>query len=315
LVSLPYYPLRGRDDFLAWNALRIAPPLPWIAILSVAWVFSCRDPQRLALAYLIGLALLFFPSVYVVRRRIPGKMQPDMQKFGPLLHYGLPCMMTTLPQTLNFRLDQMLMTGLLPPTQLGLYVVAVAWSGMISPLLNAISAALFPRVAMEAQEGKQARAFAQGSRLGVLTAVTAGALLMSATPWGMLLLFGKGFRAAVSAGLILVPAGAVAGLNTVLEAGLRGLGRPASVMQAEFAGLGITAIALALLLRPMGIIGASVASLLGYSTVCAVLLVQAHWQTGALISELLLPRSREIYLSVMRLRLLAGKLVSVPDRA
>jgi O-antigen/teichoic acid export membrane protein len=138
---------------------------------------------------------------------------------------------------------------------------------------------------------------------------------MIATPWGVVLLFGKGFRAAATASLILVPAGAVAGLNTVLEEGLRGLGTPASVMRAEFAGLGVTAFALALMLRSMGIIGASVASLMGYSTVCAVLLVQARWQTGALISELLLPSSREIHLSMMRLRLLAGKLVSIPDRA
>lgn len=315
LVGLPYYPLRGRDDFVAWNALRITPAVPWIAILAVAWFFSYRNPEGLALAYLIGLALLFFPIAYVAKRRIPGSMIPDSQKFRPLLGYGLPCMMTTLPQTLNLRLDQMLMAGLLPPAQLGFYVVAVAWSGMINPLANAIGAALFPRIAMEAQQEERALAFARGSRLGALTAIAVGALLMISTPWGMVLLFGKGFRPAVTAGLILVSAGAVSGLNTVLEEGLRGLGHPTSVMQAEFAGLVITVIALALMLRSLGIIGASVASLLGYSTVAAVLLAYARWHTGTSFSDLLIPSSREIRLSVAQVQLLVRKAGTMPGQA
>ena len=69
---------------------------------------------------------------------------------------------------------------------------------------------------------------------------------------------------AVPAGLILALVATIAAMNQVLEEnwGLRGSGCPVAVMRAEMAGLVVTAIALALMLRPMGIVGAAIASLL-----------------------------------------------------
>src|SRR5262249_47757267 len=191
LLGLPFYPMRGRGDFSAWNALRITPAATWLVILVVAWLVGCHSPTTLAYTYLIGLSLLFFPVAFVTRRRIPGSFAPQRQQFEPLLRYGLPCMLTTFPQTLNLRLDQMLMAGLLPPIDLGLYVAAVAWSGALFPLLNALGWALFPKVAGEPNEERRMRSFVQGSRLGSLLAAATGLLLMVVTPGAMILLFGS----------------------------------------------------------------------------------------------------------------------------
>ena len=73
-----------------------------------------------------------------------------------MLTYGLPCMMTGLPQMLNLRLDQIAMAALLSSRELGLYVVAVAWSGGAAPLLNSIGAVLLPAVAASADRQQAA---------------------------------------------------------------------------------------------------------------------------------------------------------------
>ena len=73
------------------------------------------------------------------------------------------------------------------------------------------------------------------------------------------------------------------------------------MLRAELLGLAVTAMSLALLLRPLGIIGAAIASLLGYSTVTVALLASARQITGISIASLLLPRPAEMKRSMIRL--------------
>jgi hypothetical protein len=83
-------------------------------------------------------------------------------------------------------------------------------------------------------------------------------------------------------------------VNTVLEEGIRGLGRPAVVTRAEFVGLAVTFVALMALLPRMGIMGAALASMMAYGTVAAVLMFEACTLTGCTVSDLLIPTSGEV---------------------
>ncbi len=293
LQMLPFSLFRGLGEFGVWNLLRLCPPLCWLLILVGAWLASSYSPSRLANLFLVAMLLVVFLQAFVVRQRV-GRVASETKTFVPLLRYGLPCILSTLPQLLNLRLDQMVMTIFLPPVALGLYVVAVAWAGAINPLLTAMAAAQFPEVAAKLEWAERARAFLRGTRLAALMALLTGLVLTIATPWAIKLLFGPRFSGAVPSGLILVPAGAVAGVNGVIEDGLRGLGRPALVMRAEMTGLVVTIICLATMLRPLGILGAAIASLLGYSTVGISLLVSACRITGCSVGDLLIPGASEI---------------------
>jgi O-antigen/teichoic acid export membrane protein len=86
------------------------------------------------------------------------------------------------------------------------------------------------------------------------------------------------------------------------------MGRPYAVLRAELTGLAVTAVALIALLRPMGIMGAAIASLLGYSTVSAVLLINARRYTGMPFADFLLPRFDEIRLILERGAAVVGRL-------
>jgi O-antigen/teichoic acid export membrane protein len=274
MTVIPLSSLRGCSDFLTWNSLRLTPNVIWGVVLLLAW--SCRrvSPIFVARANLVGLGILIVPFVVLVRKRISGLFLPNRRTCQAALAYGIPCMLSSVPQTLNLRLDQMLMAALLLPRDLGLYAVAVAWSGAATPLLSAIGMVTTPAVASAADDAQGVRRLVAATRLTVGLAIALCSSLALITPKAIILLFGERYRSSVPAALVLIPAAGILSVNFVLQEGLRGIGKPYAVLQAELLGLAVTAIALATMLTPMGIMGASLASVLGYSTVTIILMLK-----------------------------------------
>jgi O-antigen/teichoic acid export membrane protein len=302
VASMPISLLRGIGAFAQWNALRVMVPLSIIVVLAVAYTTGHVNPPFIAYGWLVYSALFFLPTFWLVfRRGVRDPFRPDPNNVGPMLRYGAPCMLTGMPQMLNLRLDQMLMAALLPPRDLGLYVVAVAWSGAAAPLLGAVSAVMTPAVASATDVAHGGRRLAAGARGTATLAIVLCVILATLTPIAITFLFGNAFSASIPAAVVLVSAAGVLGLNLVLQEGLRGLGRPYAVLRAELAGLVVTAATLVTTLRPMGIMGAAIASLLGYSTVLGVLLINSRRYAGVALRELLLPKLTEIRLILERL--------------
>jgi O-antigen/teichoic acid export membrane protein len=294
LIGMPHQVLRGRNELVIWNVLRILPPLAWLMVLIWATVLGQARPEFLATTYLIALALLFLPMIAVVVHRVPGPYWPQIRLWKPMLRYGLPSMVGAVPQILNLRLDQMLMAALLEPRSLGLYAAAVAWSTAINPLLNAVSAVLFPWVASISSEIEQAASLALGVRFGALLALGSGGILLVLTPLAMPLLYGVEFTPVVPAALVLVIAGAISGIRVILEEGVRGLRYPRIVMETEFAGLFVTVSLLALLLRPFQVMGAALASLVGYSVMVIYLLARVRSLTRLPITRVICPTRSDV---------------------
>ncbi len=267
------HPLRGRNNFAVWNLLRILPIAAWMAVLIAAWWTERTTPTAIAAGYLISLAVVGLVTFYVLKHRVPGPYALKPELWLSMLHYGLPSGFSALPQTLNLRLDQMLMAAFLPASLLGYYSVAVAWSVAVSPMMQGIGAVLFPRVAIQVSAAEQVETLGRGTRLGVAAAVILSAALLLVTPIGIRWAFGYAYSPAISASLILVVAGGVSGVNLILEEGLRGLGYTRAILWGESIGLVATVIGLALLLRPLLINGAAIASLLGYSMTLVALMV------------------------------------------
>jgi O-antigen/teichoic acid export membrane protein len=204
-----------------------------------------------------------------------------------MIRYGLPCVLASVPQMLNLRLDQMLMAAFFPPRDLGFYVVALAWSSAVSPLVTSIGMTLMPAVASTLIRERAVERLSQGVRFTAVLAVLSVALVACGAPFLIPALFGAEFRHSVIPSLILVPAAGILGFNFSMQEGLRGLGYPYCVLRAELIGLGVTAIMLAIVLRPCGIIGAAIASLAGYSAVTAVLMQKLNDTTGRPITSFL----------------------------
>jgi O-antigen/teichoic acid export membrane protein len=301
IVGMMHHPLRGTGDFHSWNMLRLIVPLSALCVLGLAFAIGRETPQFLAFSYLVTYALMCVPSGWMVWRRLAGPFTADGAQIGPMLRYGLPCVMTGLPQMLNLRLDQMLMAAFFPPRQLGLYAVAVASSSAVSPLLTSIGTTLLPAIASADNRERASAHMTEGVRMTALLAIVACVTVATAAPFAIRVLYGTRFIGAIPAALILVPAAGVLAVNFSVQEAIRGFGRPYLVLRAELLGLMVTAISLALLLHPLGIVGAATASLLGYSTVCISLLASAKEIAGTSMRSLLVPRPSEMKRGMMRI--------------
>lgn len=304
LQMAPLRALWGRKDFGICNAFRLLQSLSWLAVLCIAWTLHEGHPQFLSNGLLIAYVLLCFPIWRATLKRVPGPYRPEPRQWGAMLRFGLPSITGNVPQMLNLRLDQMLMAALIPPRLLGLYAVAVAWSGAAQALLRALAGIHFAHIASLAHDTeRQLKLFGRVVRMVTVLAIATGGCLLAFTPWGLPLLFGSRFKPAVPAALILTFASGVFGINLAVEEGLRGLGRPAMVLWAELAGLGITGLSLWLLLPRMGIMGAALASILSYSVVGVILIVQTRKVTGLAARALLRPSISEVRESFEKLYL------------
>ena len=80
MAGLPFYPLRGRGDFAAWNALRVTPTAVWMAILIMAWAVSCHRPSLLAYIYLGMLSRTALPARVLGRQEAIAGELPSRQR-------------------------------------------------------------------------------------------------------------------------------------------------------------------------------------------------------------------------------------------
>lgn len=293
LWMMPVFALRGRNDLVWWNFTRIVPSVGWLLFLVFVKFLASPSPGLLAFGYIAIMAIALFPTYMVVRQRVPGQFKPATGLWPRMMRYGIPLAGAEIPLTLNLRLDQMLMAGFMPAHSLGLYVVAVAWSGVVLPILVAIGTVLFPRLA-GANECDRAALLAQSVRMSVITAAALALLVAVSAPVFIPLLFGKPFSGAVPVATVLAFATAISGVNIVLEEGARGLAHTATVFWAEAAGLVLTALTLLALLPHFGIFGAGLASVLGYSGTTIILIASLHTKIGIPLRVLLIPRRDEI---------------------
>ena len=264
LSVAPAQALRGIKRYQAWNVLRLVTPLAWLAALLAVRGTDRATVLTLALAFIGATALSALVTHGYAWRTLGGPAGPDRSLLRPMLTYSAPTMAAMVPQWLNLRLDQLLLIALIDARDLGLYVVAVAWSAAAHPLADVVAHNAVPALAGAKDIWQRSRLV---YRAGVVAAIGTSALLLAATPTLLPVIFGSEFRAAIPVALVMVLAGGVQATNTVGAECLRGVGRPRAVLLAECVGLAVTVVALPVLVLLGGIIGAACASLLSYCTI------------------------------------------------
>ena len=296
-LSLVQFAIRGTNKIFEWNISRAVPALGWMLVLSVAGLFRIVSVSAIMLAYIgvLVVSVLTALVLFLSRCSQQHQMRPDFSLAKPLLGYGVPLVCASVPQILNFRLDQLLIAGMLPASALGLYVVAVGWSGAISPLLHAIANLLFPRIAAATSPEDAAATFARVMRIGCMAAVLSAGGLTAITPVVLPLIFGAAFRPSVVAACILMGASAISGVNVILEEGLRGLGNTWAILISEVTGLAATVISLIYLLPRLGIVGAAIGSVLGYGVTTLVLVFYVVKMLKRTWTSFFLPRRGDFH--------------------
>jgi O-antigen/teichoic acid export membrane protein len=256
-----------------WNLVRVCQP-----VLALTAIILLRELGLLTLRTAIGVTIVTMAvqlgyAYYACRqtRLAPGRAQADL--VGALARYGLSQLVAVTPAAVNSYLDQLMLSQLVPPADLGRYAIAVSITLVPVPLVSAIGNVAFPRLAA------RRRVTADGRRLPLTAAAVSGAAaaaillpIAASACWLIPMVFGPAYRGAVPLVWILTPGGIFLACGQVVGDLLRGLGRLGLVTAAQGVAAVCTVILLAVLLPGTGVAAAAIASTVAYGTALALMI-------------------------------------------
>ncbi len=235
----------------------ISSVLPALAIIVLA-VIGYLTVATAAAASLIGSLIGSLLLLRVVRGM--GRLVFDRRRTAAASRFGVKSWLSTIAAMANLRLDQVLMAGLVPSRQLGLYAVAVTVASVTNGLINAVCNAQYPRVA----EGDHL-IVARALRMTTGVVASAALVLALASPWLVPFVFGDGFKDAVPMTIILLAASVPMAGAFLLSAALTAADNPGATMGAEVVALAFTIPTLVVFLPGYGGLLAALVSLVAYT--------------------------------------------------
>lgn len=264
--------LQGEQRFRALNRLRAAPALlNASAVLVLALVRPSTSVTSILLLLLCSFAVSDVVAAAVVRRsEAPKARQDEGVSLRALSRYGRAAWISSATPLDGLSLDQAVVGLALGRRELGLYVVAVAFSNLSSLVLASVGLIASPRLSRAAAPERREivrRVLLIASAAGVAVTLVVQASLDPV----FRLAFGSAFADAVPVARILVVAGLFLALRRLLAQLLQGLGAPGTATAGELLGLAVLLVGLAALVPAFGLVGAALAVTVAGATSCAYL--------------------------------------------
>jgi O-antigen/teichoic acid export membrane protein len=220
--------------------------------------------------------------------------QPSWTEFKTSMSYALRDYPGGVANFTTLRLDQLMLGAMASSAAIGLYVIAVRLSEVTTLAADALAGALMPEVAVSRRSDKADSLLGRSLRLTIYSQLLMLIPLWLGAPFILKTLFGESFVPAIGAFRWLLLAAAVWGWGSIVISGLRGFGYPGLSTMARFSGAVVTGIALVILLPRLGITGAAIASLIGYSAMLAVALFIFIRKRQLSLWDCLRPQRRDI---------------------
>ena len=285
--------VQGQMKMLLWNLLRIIAAVSWLVPVSVIFFLPNIDAVFVSKIYLVFMFIYSCIFVWILVRSMPDKISFYPNFIKPLWKYAMPTSLATFSQQSNLKLDQIFISLLLPTEFLGLYVVAIAWTSAYSPLSNAVSYVIVPHLARLDTLENQKDALTKITRINLMLNFLLASFMVLVTPLALKILFGYQFVPAVTICYILLLGSILSNTKVVIAEGLRGIGKPGSVMKGELVGLVVSGLLFPLLLKTNGLVGVALASVVGYLVTFLLMLKQLCFFSQGHTIEFVLPHKED----------------------
>ena len=281
-LMLSGYPgniLQGSGMMGLFNLTRLASVVTYVVGLALIWWLHRATIFNVVVAQVAGIAI----AVVVGYTLLFAKLKPGFdwkpEVATALARFGFKAQITNLTNYFNQRVDQLIMSLFVKPTELGLYVVGVTLATSVTFFTQAAGIVTLTRGSSQ-RHGSTQSVIGTSFRISLVWLAFGCAVLFLAAPWLITTVFGVRFAGSIVACRILLPGMVAIGLNQVLYNGASALGKPALPAYAEGAGMVVTAVGLALLLPRWGYIGAAVVSTTAYFVALAVMLHLLRTRAG-----------------------------------
>lgn len=286
--------LRGEQRNSAVNALALIASTTLLVLVATAEVLGVLSPDTGVAARVVSVAVVVVVAAVMLGRG--GIGWPPRRTIGMsrrLLVFAWPFALVTLAQGLNYRLDVVLVQGVLGSTDVGWYSISATLAELLWYLPMAVGFVVFPRSAARQHEAAVHEAATVARWTVLVTGLGAMSMAVLCGPF-IALAFGDAFAPATEPTRLLLP-GIVANVwYQVLGAFLMGRGELAPIRNYAFLGVGLNVLLNVLLLRELGISGAAISSSISYGVVGVLVLRRFSRRFDVPIGELLLPKPSEI---------------------
>jgi O-antigen/teichoic acid export membrane protein len=266
----------------------------------VLWLLNRLTVETAAFSAMAGQFAAMFLALFAVWRQLQPRWQPSWLQWRNAVNYGLRGYPGTVADFATLRMDQLLLGGLASSTAIGLYFVAVRLSEITAILAGSVADAVMPEVAAAKHSARADNLLARSLRLTVYTHLLVLLPLWLAAPHILRIVYGPSFSAAGGTFRILLVASVVLTTGGIAVSGLNGFGHPGLSTIARVSSAIVTVVALLTLLPRMGIAGAAVASLLGYSVMMIVAFIALMRQRECSMWSYLKPRYSDLPVAQLR---------------
>jgi O-antigen/teichoic acid export membrane protein len=271
LGGLPGNLLQGQGDLRRFNLLRLIAPGFFAAGLIALLLRGDHRLEAALEAQVIGYGAAFVLGTWMVYRQVKPEFQWSPSVARDLLSYGIKTHLTNLTSYFNQRVDQLILSLLIPAEELGLYAVAVTLSMAVAFFPFAVGINTFSLGSNQSHTAAR-RTIASSFRASLMWLLLVSVGLYVAAPLLIATVLGPRFSGSVLACRLLLPGVVALGLNQVLYGGANALGRPLLPTCAEGAGLAATGIGLAFFVPRYGYLGAAGVSTVAYTVSLIVML-------------------------------------------
>lgn len=307
LTQYACFVLQAMLRFQALNLVRLLIPTGYLAGASILWMVGSLSVRSVIVLHLaLNVASLVAAIGSLAREGIRIRIGEGSRAIAQrLLGYGLRAHIGTVSQLLNLRLDQALIAALLPIEQLGLYASAVSAASVGQIVSTAIRMIGTARIA-RTPPAQRVETLGLYFRMSLIVSAVVCALLASAMPVLLPVVFGHEFAGATPVAIILVGGSFFYGAQDVLAGGAHACGEPWVVSRAAIVGLFVTIPLLMLLLPVFGVVGAALASLCAYAVQTVLIAVSLHRTMDQPLIAQLVPGRRDAQRVLELLRDVAG---------
>lgn len=252
--------MQVRGEYKLFNRLRFLIPLSTLIGLALLILTKTMTPYMSAVAYLAPAVPFYIWTTVRLLKQYQLVIQDTFRSFLTLIKYGIGSYGNDLMGNVSYYIDQIVIIGLLNPSELGLYAVAVSLSRVVNIFSTSIIVVLFPK-ASGLPKDKVVEMTFRVYRISTCVALFCSLMIMLVAPFIMPLLYGPDFKEAISVFRMLLLEVSISGGTMVLAQAFMALGKPKIVTILQGTGLLVVIPLLTILIPKFGLAGAGMAIL------------------------------------------------------
>ncbi len=260
LAQLFAVSLEASSQFAISNIGKYMMPVGTLIILVGLVVTDNMTSYTAAMAYILPGIVVFLSRVAYLRQIFKFQWSGLTRAYRRLVSYGVRSYGVELVKTLSGQLSQVVIVGLLSSSNLGVYVVALNLSRMMTVFQTSFVTVLFPTVAGRPKQEVVALT-SRAVRVSLAMTCCAGIVVSLLAPLVLDALYGEKFLAGIAVFRILLVEVIISGTVWVFLQAFMAVGKPGFVTLLQGLGVAISVPLMLVLIPIYGMEGAGIALL------------------------------------------------------